>query len=273
MWRAVLLTAVACAALLALLSALQWVPLDATVTPAPDSRALLVGKEPFALQRYAHGARLVAKGSTHLHILVVPVCSAVLYLEPRVENRAVLKDVPKALEIAYGRHVPAAAFRESTRVLIERNGLMSPRVARRVSEFNALYRAVQPGDRYLLEYHPRRGVVYLRLNGHVLGHVPSQLGARDAEFAAALFSVWFGRKAFHTVFRADLLRPLAPPVEAFADRRRAAARGHAGQAEPEVSGGAAAAVAASSTPLRCACLLMIRCGCVRDGASRVRRSR
>jgi len=197
---------------------------------------LLVGRDVFAHARRLHGARLVAKGSTHFHLFVIPVCSAVLYLEPHVANAAVMSNVPKALEIAYARHVKAADFRLSTATLIERNGLMTPRVAALVAQFNALYRDVRPGDRYTLEYHPRHAVS-IRLNGAALGHV----GARDAQFATALFSVWFGRAAFHATFRDDLLRPVEPvrPESACAEtrswpwwRRRRRGRGREPQVAP-----------------------------------------
>jgi hypothetical protein len=189
-------------------------PLD-SLAPAPLPHAgspnvLAVGKEFFVRQRVVHGARLVAKGSTHFHLFMMPVCSSVLYLEQQAQNADVLTAVPKALELAYHRAVPAADFRASTRTLIERNGLLgNARVARLVDEYNALYVDIKPGDRYLLEWHPRAAVC-LRHNGKLLGRV----GTRDAEFAAALFSVWFGSKAFHPVFRADLLRPLALPAAA-----------------------------------------------------------
>jgi len=136
-----------------LLWSLRYVPLDRA--QAHDSRSLAVGKEIFLHERRVHGTRVVAKGSTHFHIFVIPVCSAVLYLEPHAHNDQVLASVPTALEIAYKRKVSAADFRESTETLIARNGLMTPRIAALVLKFNALYRDIKPGDRYLLEWHPR----------------------------------------------------------------------------------------------------------------------
>lgn len=182
-------------------SGLRRLPLD----PVQEHTlsALYVGRERFAHERRVHGARLLAKGSTHFHLFVIHVCSAVLYLEPHVDNSAVMTAVPKALEISYARSVSASDFRLSTVTLIERNGLLTPRIAAQCAEFNALYKDVSPGDRYLIEYHPRHAVS-LRLNGKLLG----QVGVRDAAFASALFSVWFGRQAFHSVFRDDLLRPI-----------------------------------------------------------------
>lgn len=212
-------------------------------------RFVSVGHEHFADERRVHGAQLVAKGATHFHLFVVQVCSAVLYLEPHVRNADVMADVPKALEISYARRVAASDFRLSTVTLVERNGLLTPRIAALCAEFNALYRDVRPGDRYRIEHHPRHGVS-LWLNGELLGRV----GAREGGFASALFSVWFGRSAFHAAFRDDLLRPLpaarAERAAGGCDRwwrrsmRRAASLFCArGVRPPEISGYAAVACA------------------------------
>lgn len=196
--------------------------------------ALVVGGDAYALEQQLHGAELVAKGRTHFHVFMIPVCSAVLYLEPRTPNQAVLSDVPKVLELSYHRSISAAEFAGSTTATIERNGLLSAHVRPLVERFNTLYANVRAGDRYQLSYHPRHGVS-IRLNGELLGSV----GWRDPEFAKALFSVWFGARAFHPTFRHDLMLPIQ------AHGHHARSRDSAGARAPGKQRRAAAAAAAT----------------------------
>jgi hypothetical protein len=125
---------------------------------------------------------------------------AALYLEPGAPLEHVLGDVPRRLEIEYFWSIPAEGFAAATLDGIEKNvdretwqGLR-PKIAR----FNALYAAVQPGDRYQLTYLPGVGTE-LALNGEPRGVV------EGVEFARALFSIWLGDEPFDASLKAQLL--------------------------------------------------------------------
>jgi hypothetical protein len=68
----------------------------------------------------------------------------------------------------------------------------------RIQAINALYRDVEPGDRYALSYAPGHGTE-LALNGEVLGRIPG------ADFAAAYFAIWLGDDPIDAPLRTQLL--------------------------------------------------------------------
>ena len=88
----------------------------------------------------------------------------------------------------------------STRQAIERNAgpARFQKIGAQVDQFLALYRSVEPGDRYALTYVPGVGTE-LALNGKPLGNV------EGAEFAAAVFAVWFGEREIDGALKKSLL--------------------------------------------------------------------
>ena len=68
----------------------------------------------------------------------------------------------------------------------------------RIDAINALYEDVGPGDRYALTYLPGRGTELSR-NGVSKGII------EGADFAAAYFKIWLGRKVARPELR-DALR-------------------------------------------------------------------
>lgn len=132
---------------------------------------------------------------------VFKVYVAGLYLGEGVRPQAILDDAPRRLEISYLYSFRAEQFAESTSQGIAKN--MGDDVARelapKIDEFNRLYRDVKPGDRYALTYRPGAGTE-LSLNGQVLGSVAG------ADFARALFSIWFGPRPFDESLKQKLLR-------------------------------------------------------------------
>lgn len=127
-----------------------------------------------------------------------------LYLESRGHAAEILADVPKRLEFEYFWSIPANAFVESAEELLARN--TAPDTLRllrdRIDALNALYRDVNPHDRYALTYIPGRGTE-LSLNGNALGVIPG------ADFAAAYFSIWFGPDPLKASLKQALLDPQA----------------------------------------------------------------
>ena len=123
-----------------------------------------------------------------------------LYLGPGAEADDILADTPKRLEISYFWSISAERFVTSTREAIERNSdpATLEKIGPHVDRFLALYRSVQPGDRYALTYVPGVGTE-LALNGKPLGSIPG------ADFAAAVFGVWFGDQEIDTALKKSLL--------------------------------------------------------------------
>lgn len=123
-----------------------------------------------------------------------------LYLGPGADAEDILADTPKRLEISYFWTISAERFVASTREAIERNSdpATLARIGPHVDRFLALYRGVEPGDRYSLTYIPGVGTE-LALNGTPLGNV------EGADFAAAVFSVWFGDREIDTALKKSLL--------------------------------------------------------------------
>ncbi len=123
-----------------------------------------------------------------------------LYLGPGADPDDILADTPKRLEISYFWALSAADFVTSTREAIQRNTSASTfqKIGPQVDRFLALYRGVEPGDRYALTYVPGVGTE-LALNGRPLGNV------EGAEFAAAVFAVWFGPREIDSALKKSLL--------------------------------------------------------------------
>ena len=67
-----------------------------------------------------------------------------------------------------------------------------------IDQLAALYRDVEPGDRYALTFAPGRGTQLL-LNGAPLGSIDGD------DFAAAVFAIWLGADPIDRGFRDRLL--------------------------------------------------------------------
>jgi hypothetical protein len=125
---------------------------------------------------------------------------AALYLADPADAAEVLADVPKRLELSYFYSIKGPDFAMAADELLARN--LAPQALARlrpsIDALNALYRDVEPGDRYALTYLPGRGTE-LALNGLALGVVPG------AEFAAAYFSIWLGEVPLDDALKQQLL--------------------------------------------------------------------
>jgi len=128
---------------------------------------------------------------------------AALYVAPGAPPESVLAaDAPKRLEISYFWAIGAGDFAQATIDGITRNFRATDVAALRprIDRLNALYADVKPGDRYALTYLPGRGLE-LALNG-----IPRGAPIEGADFAAAVFAIWFGKVPFSESFKRDLLR-------------------------------------------------------------------
>ena len=123
-----------------------------------------------------------------------------LYLRDGQDASRVLDDVPKRLELSYFWGIAGADFGPAADQVLERSfpsTVLAP-LRERLDRLHALYRDVEPGDRYALTYIPGRGTE-LALNGTPLGTI------EGADFAAAYFAIWLGRDPIDASFRDTLL--------------------------------------------------------------------
>lgn len=131
---------------------------------------------------------------------VIKAYVAGLYLGAGGRPEAVLADTAKRLEIHYFYAIKAEGFANATDQGIAAN--VGPeavaKLRPRIDRLNALYKDVQPGDRYTLTYLPGVGTE-LALNGTPLGTV------EGADFAAAVFAIWLGPNAIDQSLKTQLL--------------------------------------------------------------------
>ena len=144
---------------------------------------------------------LKLKGAAVLRYLsIFKAYAGAFYLPQGAASWAAGGDVPCRLELSYYRAIKAADFDRATRKKMADNvdAAAYAGLAERLDRFNALYRDVQPGDRYALNYIPGLGTE-LTLNGDSLGRI------QGADFAAALFAIWLGANPIDDAFKAALL--------------------------------------------------------------------
>jgi hypothetical protein len=134
------------------------------------------------------------------YMVVIKAYVGAFYLDQAHQTSHVFEDAPKRLELEYFHSIPASDFTESTRIMIEKNVSSDQlkNIAPQLKQMNALYKDVQPGDRYAATYMPGMGTE-LALNGKPLGIVPG------LEFANAYFSIWLGENPIDKGFRDHLL--------------------------------------------------------------------
>jgi len=135
------------------------------------------------------------------YMVFIKAYVAALYLGPDVSPEQILDDVPRRLEIEYFYPIAQADFVSSTEETIRKNLSAEEfaAVETDVAKFNALYRSIEPGDRYALTYLPGIGTE-LALNGETLGVVPG------TAFGRAVFSIWFGPAEIDASLKETLLQ-------------------------------------------------------------------
>jgi hypothetical protein len=182
--------------------ALFWIVVAALVLPAPVGQAA-VKIEGIAFDKTfrVEDTVLHLRGYGLLRYLVfIKAYVGALYMPPSQRAEDPWGTSPRRLELEYFHAIRAEDFAKATRQKITDN--VTPdtlaTIAERLAQFNALYRDVQPGDRYALTYLPGRGTE-LSLNGISLGRIPGE------DFAAAVFAIWLGPAPIDEGFRDDLL--------------------------------------------------------------------
>jgi hypothetical protein len=134
------------------------------------------------------------------YLVVIKAYVGAFYLKENVAPDNALKNVERRLVLHYFHAIKAEDFASATTEMIEKN--VSPKrfkaLQPQIRQLNALYRDVEPGDRYLATYIPGIGTE-LTLNNKVLGVVPG------AEYSTAFFSIWIGKNPIDKGFRDSLL--------------------------------------------------------------------
>lgn len=135
------------------------------------------------------------------YLRVFDVYVGALYLPPQSASERVLEQVPKRLEFAYLRAIPADKIVEAGEEFLRRNTTAAERdrLRPKLDRINALYRDVEEGDRYTLTYVPGRGTT-LAFNERILGEIPGD------EFARAYYKIWLGSSPVSETFRDTILR-------------------------------------------------------------------
>jgi len=154
----------------------------------------------FSPEAVIHSQALPLRGAGRLvWMRMVTVYDAALYLPGDVVGKDVLRDVPKRLELRYHISIKGEKFGESAVPFLEKNVPREElaRLKPRLEQLNRLYRDVKEGDRYALTYVPGKGTT-LSLNGEPLGTI------EGADFAAAYFTIWLGKKPISDTLRDEL---------------------------------------------------------------------
>ena len=125
---------------------------------------------------------------------------AALYLAPGEKPESLWTDAPKRLELHYFYSIGGEKFGGAADELLSR--WMSPEeiapLRERLDTLHALYRDVEPGDRYALTYVPGRGME-LTLNEESLGVIEGD------DFARTYFAIWLGKVPLDEPLRDQLL--------------------------------------------------------------------
>ncbi|MGH7965845.1 MAG: chalcone isomerase family protein [Candidatus Binatia bacterium] len=172
------------------------------LTVAETSRAAEIEGVTFADRYQAGETTLVLNGVGLLRYRVFfKGYVAALYLGEGVRPKDVLSDVPKRLELEYFWAIKGPDFGKAGDTLLADNvpAAILASLRPRLDRINALYTDVKPGDRYSLTYIPGVGTE-LALNGQPRGVI------EGADFAAAYFAIWLGKKPLDGSLKSQLLK-------------------------------------------------------------------
>ena len=149
----------------------------------------------------AADTELELKGVGLLRYLgLVKAYAGAFYLEEGTSIDEALTDRAKRIEVEYFRALKGEDFGPATVKIMEKNVGKETiqRIRTQIDYHNSLYEDVKPGDRYALTYIPGQGTE-LALNGEPKGII------EGAEFAAALFSIWIGKKPIDESFKRQIM--------------------------------------------------------------------
>ncbi len=163
--------------------------------------AVVIHDVEFSKTVQENGVELPLRGAGLLtYLIFYKAYVGAFYLPEAVPSQNALGDVPRCLVLEYFHGIKAEDFARATTRKIKDNldDEAFTAVEDRVAQFNALYRDVQPGDRYALAYIPGQGTT-LRLNDKPLGRIEGD------DFARAVFAIWLGERPIDKGFKRRLL--------------------------------------------------------------------
>jgi hypothetical protein len=178
-----------------------WIVVVILTFPVPVVRGAEVEGVEFDDDYLAESHRLTLRGTGLFRYLgFVKAYVGALYVAEGEAAEDVLADVAKRLEVEYFHAIAGEDFGPATNKIIAQNvdSETLEKLRPRIEYHNALYRDVQPGDRYALTYLPGRGTE-LALNGEPLGIIPG------ADFASAIYAMWLGEAPMNRSFKQQLL--------------------------------------------------------------------
>ncbi len=110
------------------------------------------------------------------------------FIPEKNEQQNLLKTKPKALKLTYHRAFSAADFIKSGAKVLQDNSLLEQaEYSNCLLQFDRLYRAIQPGESYLV-LHTSSDKLKLFWQGQELGEVC------DSRFAEIYMSIWLSRE-------------------------------------------------------------------------------
>ncbi|MCF8069108.1 MAG: chalcone isomerase family protein [Desulfobacterales bacterium] len=170
--------------------------------PAPSAQSAEIENVFFEDSLTVDETRLSARGTgLYRYLVVIKAYVGVLYVEEGKSTGDVLSNTAKRLELEYFHAIDGEDFGHATNKVIGQNtdSETLAKLQPRIEAFNALYRDVEPGDRYALTYIPGRGTE-LALNGTTLGVIKGE------DFASAIYAMWLGREPMNKSFKRQLMK-------------------------------------------------------------------
>jgi len=172
-----------------------------TAVPTIGANTVRVGDVQFSRVVEVSSQQLQLQGAGLLKVMVfVKAYAGAFYLPASAQADQALTPVAKRLVLEYYQPIKGVDFAKATRLKIADNvdTAEAERLAARIERLAAMYKDVQPGDRYALTYVPGTGT-RLSLNDEHLGTIPGD------DFARAVFAIWLGADPIDEKFRDRLL--------------------------------------------------------------------
>lgn len=159
-----------------------------------------LGGQSFADKLEFQGKAFELRGVGLEKRLFIKVFVAGFYTGDKFLTDEPLSDIPKRIEVAYLYPIPGRKLAVETRknIILNTTPEEFEKIKSRVDFMDSLYVDLKPSDRYALSYLPGEGT-YFTYNGEVMGMIEGH------DFAAALFSVWIGKKPVSSFLKKNLL--------------------------------------------------------------------
>ena len=129
---------------------------------------------------------------------IFKVGKTALYRQDCQQPWALARSEPKMMLFFYEREIPARAFKESAKKLLERQIQLNIASTKALETFNNAYLPVKEGDIYKISYRPEYGLA-LHLNNQFLAALTQQPVANQ------YFAIWLGEQPFSDAVKQSLI--------------------------------------------------------------------